>query len=108
MRKIIFILFIMLFLSCCSNTSNNGYSYGMSSSQSMNKSSEGDIFERTVKRVTEKTNSRTMYLYDTKGTLVTSCSAYKGEFDGHTWYVFYDNLASPSVVHDPLCNCSKK
>ena len=98
----------MLFLSCCSNTSNNGYSYGMSSSQSMNKSSEGDIFERTVKRVAEKTNSRTMYLYDTKGTLVTSCSAYKGEFDGHTWYVFYDNLASPSVVHDPLCNCSKK
>lgn len=108
MRKIIFILFTMLFLSCCSNTSNNEYSYGMSSSQSMNKSSEGDIFERTVKRVSEKTNSRTMYLYDAEGTKVSSCSAYKGEFDGHTWYVFYDNLASPSVVHDPLCNCSKK
>ena len=47
-----------------------------------------------------------MYLYDTKGTMVSSCSAYKGEFDGHTWYVFYGS--SPSVVHDPLCNCTKK
>ena len=43
-----------------------------------------------------------------KGTMVSSCSAYKGHFDGHTWYVFYDNLASPSVVHDPLCKCTKK
>ena len=49
-----------------------------------------------------------MFLYDTKGTMVSSCSAYKGEFDGHTWYVFYGNLSSPSVVHDPLCNCTKK
>ena len=100
MKKIIFILFTMLIISCCPNTSNNGYSYG----QSMNKSSEGDMFDRA----TEIRGRKTMYLYDTKGTLVTSCSAYKGEFDGHTWYVFYDNLASPSVVHDPLCNCTKK
>ena len=104
MKKIILILFAMLILSCCSNTSNNGYSYGTSSPQSMNKSSEGDIFDR----VTERRNRITMYLYDTKGTMVSSCSVYKGQFDGHTWYVFYDNLASPSVVHDPLCNCTKK
>ena len=70
----------------------------------MNKSSEGDMFDRA----TEIRGRKTMYLYDTKGTMVSSCSAYKGQFDGHTWYVFYDNLASPSVVHDPLCNCTKK
>ena len=104
MRKIIFILFPMLFLSCCSNTSNNGYSYGTSSSQSMNYSS----FDRALDRDNERVSRKTMYLYDTEGTMVSSCSAYKGEFDGHTWYVFYDNLASPSVVHDPLCNCLKK
>lgn len=84
----------MLVISCCPNTSNNGYSY------SMNKSSESDILERRSRK--------TMYLYDTKGTMVSSCSAYKGEFDGHTWYVFYGNLSSPTVVHDPLCNCTKK
>ena len=78
----------MLVISCCPNTSNNGYSYGMT------KSSESDILKRSRK---------TMYLYDTKGTMISSCSAYKGEFDGHTWYVFYGN-----VVHDPLCNCTKK
>lgn len=94
MKKIIFILFTMLVISCCPNTSNNGYSYGM------NKSSESDILERRSRK--------TMYLYDTKGTMISSCSAYKGEFDGHTWYVFYGNLSSPTVVHDPLCNCTKK
>ena len=102
MKKIIFILFAMLILSCCSNTSNNGYSYGTSSSQNINKSSECDIFDKIIKR----DNKITMYLYDTKGTLVSSCRAYKGQFDGHTWYVFYGS--SPSVVHDPLCNCTKK
>ena len=100
MKKIIFILFTMLVISCCPNTSNNGYSYG----QSMNKSSEGDMFDRA----TEIRGRKTMYLYDTKGTMVSSCSAYKGQFDGHTWYVFYGNLSSPTVVHDPLCNCTKK
>ena len=100
MKKIIFILFTMLIISCCPNTSNNGYSYG----QSMNKSSEGDMFDRA----TEIRGRKTMYLYDTKGTMVSSCSAYKGQFDGHTWYVFYGNLSSPTVVHDPLCNCTKK
>ena len=100
MKKIIFILFTMLIISCCPNTSNNGYSYG----QSMNKSSEGNMFDRA----TEIRGRKTMYLYDTKGTMVSSCSAYKGQFDGHTWYVFYGNLSSPTVVHDPLCNCTKK
>ena len=100
MKKIIFILFTMLIISCWPNTSNNGYSYG----QSMNKSSEGDMFDRA----TEIRGRKTMYLYDTKGTMISSCSAYKGQFDGHTWYVFYGNLSSPTVVHDPLCNCTKK
>ena len=104
MKKIIFILFAMLILSCCSNTSNNGYGYGTSSSQSIHKSS----FGRVLDRETERRSRKTMFLYDTKGTMVSSCSAYKGEFDGHTWYVFYGNLSSPSVVHDPLCNCTKK
>lgn len=104
MKKIVFILFAMLILSCCSNTSDNGYGYGTSSSQSINKSS----FGRVLDRETERRSRKTMFLYDTKGTLISSCSAYKGEFDGHTWYVFYGNLSSPSVVHDPLCNCTKK
>ena len=46
-----------------------------------------------------------MYLYGTNGKKRSSCAVYKGEFDGHTWYVFYDNIAAPSVVHDPKCKC---
>lgn len=98
MRKIIFILFAMLIISCCPNTNDKGYSYDTSTSH------EGNVFERESERMSRKT----MYLYDTKGTMVSACSAYKGEFDGHTWYVFYGTLSSPSVVHDPLCNCTKK
>ena len=98
----------MLIISCCHNTSNNGYSYGTSSSQNMSKSSEGNIVERAVKREVERVSRKTMYMYDTKGTLVSSCRVYKGQFDGHTWYVFYGKLSSPTVVHDPLCNCTKK
>ena len=94
----------MLIISCCPNTNDKGYSYDTSSSQNMSKSSEGNIFERETERMSRKT----MYLYDTKGTMISSCSAYKGQFDGHTWYVFYGNLSSPTVVHDPLCNCTKK
>ena len=94
----------MLILSCCSNTSDNGYGYGTSSSQSINKSS----FSKALERENEIRSRKTMFLYDTKGTMISSCSAYKGEFDGHTWYVFYGNLSSPSVVHDPLCDCTKK
>ena len=104
MKKIIFILFTILILSCCSNTNNNGYSYYTSSSQSTNKSS----FNRVLERANERVNRKTMHLYDTNGLMVSSCAVYKGEFDGHTWYVFYGNLSSPSVVHDPLCNCTKK
>ena len=104
MKKIIFILFAMLILSCCSNTSDNGYGYGTSSSQSINKSS----FGRALERENERRSRKTMFLYDTKGTMISSCSAYKGEFDGHTWYVFYGKLSSPTVVHDPLCKCTKK
>lgn len=98
MRKIIFILFAMLIISCCPNTNDKGYSYGTSTSH------KGNVFERESERMSRKT----MYLYDTKGTMVSARSAYKGEFDGHTWYVFYGNLSSPSVVHDLLCNCTKK
>ncbi len=108
MKKIVFILFAMLILSCRSNTSDNGYGYDTSSSQSVNEPSEGNMFDRAIDRANERVSRKTMYLYDTKGTMVSSCTAYKGEFDGHTWYVFYGNLSSPSVVHDPLCKCTKK
>ena len=57
----------------------------------------------------EEHEAKTMHLYDTRGVEVTSCYALRGEYDGHSWYVFYDNLAVPAVVHDPLCKlCNPK
>ncbi len=62
----------------------------------------------TIKVPQKNGGTRYMNLYDTAGNKYGTCSAYKGKFDGHTWYVFYDNLAVPAVVHDPLCECQKK
>lgn len=62
-----------------------------------------DIFELAEQR---RMNNH-MTLRGLDGKAYSSCTVYKGEWDGHTWYVFYDNLASPSVVHDPCCKCMK-
>ena len=95
MKRILMFVILVMILGCSSN-GNQGYGYGTSQ--------EKNIFERAA----EERNTRTIKLYDTKGRLVNSCRAYKGEFDGHTWYVFYDNLASPAVVHNPNCKCMER
>ena len=95
---IILVLFIIV--SCCGSNDNKGYGYQQTSVQK----SGDDVINRVVAR----RNAIKMNLRGTDGEIRSSCTAYKGEFDGHTWYVFYDNLASPSVVHDPLCKCQER
>ena len=90
-----FVILVMI-LGCCPND-NKGYGYETKSSP------EKSFLEKAA----ENRGTSSMNLYDTKGRLRNSCRAYKGEFDGHTWYVFFDNVAVPAVVHDPLCKCKK-
>ena len=90
-------LVIFIIVSCCGSDDNKGYGYQQTSVQ---KSGDG-----VIDKVVSRRNAIKMELRGTDGTVRSYCTAYKGEFDGHTWYVFYDNLASPSVVHDPLCKC---
>ena len=66
MKKIIFILFTILILSCCSNTSNNGYTYNAPSSQSANKSS----FDRMLERANERVNRKKINMYDKNSLMV--------------------------------------
>lgn len=91
------ILVIFIIISCCGSNDNRGYGYGKTSVQN-----SGDGF---MDRVEARRNAIKMDLKGTDGKIRSSCTAYKGEYDGHTWYVFYDNLASPTVEHDPLCKC---
>ena len=97
MNKFLILIILVIAVSCCPND-NKGYGYETKSSPEKN----------FLEKVAEERSAKTMNLYDTKGKLVSSCAAFKGEFDGHTWYVFYDNLASPSVEHDPLCECKER
>ncbi len=94
------VLVIFIIASCCGSNDNKGYGYGQTSVQK----SEDDVIDRVVAR----RNAIRMNLRGTDGEIRSYCTAYKGEFDGHTWYVFYDNLASPSVEHDPLCECKER
>jgi hypothetical protein len=95
---IILVLFIIA--SCCGSNDNRGYGYGQTSTQK----SEDGVLDKVVAR----RSAIRMELRGTDGEVRSYCTAYKGEFDGHTWYVFYDNLASPSVEHDPLCKCKER
>lgn len=95
------ILMTILFVvpGCSGSNDNRGYGYQQTSVQK----SEDGVLDRVVAR----RNAIKMELRGTDGEIRSYCTAYKGEFDGHTWYVFYDNLASPSVEHDPLCKCKE-
>ena len=64
--------------------------------------------KKVVKVIKLDRADRQMALYDVKGNRINYCNAYKGSFDGHTWYVFFGDMASPSVVHDPSCECGGK
>jgi len=68
---------------------------------------ELDMAAQVLSTMKDNRDARRMPLSDANGKVVSYCTVYKGRFDGHTWYVFYDNLAVPSVVHDPLCECGK-
>ena len=91
MKRILIFAILVMVLGCSSND-NSGYGYQQKSE---------DVLDKVVAR----RKATRMDLRGTDGDIRSSCAAYKGEYDGHTWYVFYDNLASPSVVHDPLCKC---
>lgn len=93
------ILVIFIIVSCCGSNDNRGYGYQQTSAQN---SGDG-----VLDKVVTRRSAIRMELRGTDGEIRTYCTAYKGEFDGHTWYVFYDNLASPSVEHDPLCKCKE-
>ena len=95
MKRILMLVILVMVMGCSPN-GNQGYGYGTSKEKGF------------LERAAEEQNAKTMKLYDTTGKLRSYCKAYKGEFDGHTWYVFYDNLASPAVVHDPNCKCQER
>ena len=95
MKRILILIILVISLGCSSND-NQGYGYQQTSAQS------------SENRIASRRNAIKMELKGTDGYTRNSCTAFKGEYDGHTWYVFFDNLAVPAVVHDPLCKCQER
>lgn len=88
----------LVFTGCNYPDSNKGYGYDQTPVQ-----------EQTAPPVEIPQTGKKGYVKGPGkyGDVINICTAYFGEFNGHTWYVFYDNLAVPAVVHDPLCECNK-
>lgn len=106
MKKLIFIAAALIAASC-TTSSNRGYGYN-SKTTAPAPQQETQKKESLIERAERTRMATTMKLYGTDGKYRTTLTAYKGEFDGHTWYVFFDNVAVPAVIHDPNCKCLQK
>ena len=111
MKKIVCLIAgILLMVGCC-GSGNQGYGYNTKAQTTeQTQAAPSSTSERKgyFETLNERRKTHTMVLRGTDGRYQSSCTVYKGEFDGHTWYVFYDDLAAPSVVHDPNCKCLNK
>ena len=96
MKKILLAVVAVLLMVSCNSNQNNGVGY----------STVTLAAAATVPNQNETQYKKGHVVSTSKyGSDFKVCTAYYGEFNGHTWYVFYDNLAAPAVVHDPLCTC---
>ena len=89
--KICVVLFAVLatmtmFVSCAGNE-NSGCGYNNKSKKS-------------------RPEYNLMYLIGTDGETHGWLKVFRGEYGGHSWFIFYDN-GTTVVVHDPDCKCHK-
>jgi len=90
MKRILVILFALLFIAGC-DSSNRGYGYNTS--------------EKKDSSYESRFNARTMRMYGLDGKAYNYCYAWRGEYDGHSWYIFRLTTETLTVVHDPKCKC---
>ena len=101
MKKLFLIFSLFVVLSGCSSD-NKGYGYDTNP----NKNSD---YQLKIEATKERRDAKRMKYYGRTGIKEGELGAYKGEFDGHTWYIFHNrNGESTVVVHDPNCKCLNK
>ena len=104
MKRILIAIAIVCAVSCCPKQ-NNGAGYNtVTPTEMVSNAAAYDAAQKAPVDVSKFKKGHVVSV-DRYGKKNEVCTAYYGEFNGHTWYVFYDNLAVPAVVHDPLCAC---
>ena len=106
MKRILIAIAIILLtaVACCPNQ-NTGVDNDTVTPEEMVSNAAAYDASRNAPVDVSKFKKGNVVSVDKYGNKHPVCTAYYGEFNGHTWYVFYDNLAAPAVQHDPLCAC---
>ena len=84
-RVLLFLMGLMILISCCND--NSGYSYEVKTPMQAGivpSPQKKGFFEQAA----ENSKASSMELKDLNGRHAGSIHAYKGEYDGITWYVF--------------------
>ena len=105
MKKLILILSILILLVSCSSNDNKGYGYNTKSEipeQTTQPSTNPQKSEGVFARATRLAESRVMNLYNLQGYELGYIYVYKGNYDGHEFYVFKDDYGL-CVVPVALC-----
>ena len=92
MKKIFVIIGILLMLCACGPDPSKGYGYSVKTEIPVTTPPDTVVkAKRSWSDVQQHVqDARSMNFYDLDGNYRTYISAYKGEFDGHTFYLFKD------------------
>lgn len=102
MKKFLLVVCTILLMCACGPNPNKGYGYNVKTNIPVtdtmpHKQGKESWWERTARRA----KASRMWLYDANGEEVMHyIDAYKGEFDGKSWYVFLDGEGRMTVIEN--------
>lgn len=96
MKKIFLIICAVLMMCACGPDPSKGYGYNTKTEIPV--TTPPDTVTKAKRPTTHVQDSHTMNFYDLEGNYRTYISAYRGEFDGHTFYLFKDSNDNVIII----------
>ena len=96
MKRFLILVLTLLFIAGC-ESGNQGYGYSVKPENTVSQQSPSEKKQSTYR---SRWEAHTMKIHGLDGTPQGDIQAYKGEFDGKTWYVFIAGDGRMAVVED--------
>lgn len=96
MKKIFVIICAILMMCACGPDPSKGYGYAVKTEIPV--TMPPDTVTKVQRAVSHTQDAHTMNFYDLEGNYRTYISAYKGEFDGYTFYLFLDSHDNVIII----------
>ena len=102
MKKFLLIVCTILLMCACGSNSNKGFGYDVKTTIPVTDTiPHKQEKESWWGKVSKRAETTRMWLYDVNGEEVMQyIEAYKGEFDGKSWYVFLDGEGRMTVIEN--------